>query len=230
VRNFALKSVIFSSSIFCCYIKLITASLFQTVQQRISALFIDQMIPKFIPLGVCSITQTTGPCGGDERVVAFDADDGIGRFGSPAGGPNSVEANYPDLLTTAAKLAADWYGRTNIYPVHGTIVVKDSVLAEHPWAAKSHHDAFSNVKNEWLARPIDGPIEDAAHKCYVVRQKFVGSHPLPYCMKANLAPTRTLEDTIFKQDLTPRHMSVEELFVDPETVLMKRSAIVVRKT
>ncbi len=49
-------------------------------------------------------------------------------------------------------------------------------------------------------------------------------------MKANLAPTRTLEDTIFKQDLTPRHMSVEELFVDPETVLMKRSAIVVRKT
>lgn len=129
VRNFALKSVIFSSSIFCCYIKLITASLFQTVQQRISALFIDQMIPKFIPLGVCSITQTTGPCGGDERVAAFDADDGIGRFGSPAGGPNSVEANYPDLLTTAAKLAADWYGRTHIYPVHGTIVVKDSVLA-----------------------------------------------------------------------------------------------------
>ena len=35
-------------------------------------------------------------------------------------------------------------------------------------------------------------------------------------MKANLPTIKALEDTAFKQSLTPRRMSIDELFVDPE--------------
>jgi 4,5-dihydroxyphthalate decarboxylase len=67
-------------------------------------------------------------------------------------GWKEVEADYPDLLPNAAELEAEYYARTGVYPMHGTIVVKDSVLAEHPWVAKSLYDAFDRAKKEWLAK------------------------------------------------------------------------------
>jgi 4,5-dihydroxyphthalate decarboxylase len=101
--------------------------------------------------------------------------------------------------------------------MHGTIVVKDSVLAEHPWVAKSLFNAFSRAKNEWLARLNANGPQSASDKKYAALQKVVGNDPLPYGMEANLPTIQKLEDTAFKQGLTPKRMSMEELFVDPET-------------
>jgi 4,5-dihydroxyphthalate decarboxylase len=39
---------------------------------------------------------------------------------------------------------------------------------------------------------------------------------LPYGIEANIKTIKALEDTAFKQKLTPRRMSLEDLFVDPE--------------
>jgi 4,5-dihydroxyphthalate decarboxylase len=102
--------------------------------------------------------------------------------------------------------------------MHGTIVVKDSVLAEHPWVAKSLFDAFSRAKNEWLARLDAGTPDNASDKKYAGLRKVVGHDPLPYGMEANLPTIKALEDTAFKQQLTPRRMSLDELFVDPEKI------------
>ena len=152
-----------------------------------------------------------------ELSAGFAANAGIGRTGSPTGGWKTVEAEYPDLFPNAAALEADWYQRTGIYPMHGTIVVKDSVLKEHPWVAKSLFEAFSQAKNEWLKRfDSDAPLTNASDKKYAALRKVVGNDPLPYGMEANLPTIRALEDTAFKQALTPRRMSMEELFVDPE--------------
>src|SRR6185295_16972104 len=110
-----------------------------------------------------------------ELAAGFQGNAGVGRTGAPTGGWQAVDAHYPDLFPDAEELEADWYRRTGIYPMHGTIVVKDSVLAEHPWVAQSLYKAFSRAKDEWLARL------DAAHK----------------------------------QQLTPRKMTIDELFVGP---------------
>jgi 4,5-dihydroxyphthalate decarboxylase len=96
--------------------------------------------------------------------------------------------------------------------------VKDSVLAEHPWVAKSIFNAFSQAKNEWLAKLNAGTPQNASDKKYVALQKVVGNDPLPYGIEPNLATIQKLEDTAFKQGLTPKRMSIEELFVDPEKV------------
>jgi len=100
--------------------------------------------------------------------------------------------------------------------MHGTIVVKDSVLAEHPWVANSLYNAFSRAKDEWLARLHTTPPSNASDKKYAALSKVVGLDPLPYGLAANLKTIEALESTAFKQQLTPRRMSVAELFVDPE--------------
>jgi 4,5-dihydroxyphthalate decarboxylase len=151
-----------------------------------------------------------------ELSAGFAANAGIGRTGSPTGGWKTVDAEYPDLFPNAAELEADWFKRTGIYPMHGTIVVKDSVLKEHPWVAKSLFNAFSQAKSEWLKKLDQGAPTNASDKKYAALRKVVGNDPLPYGMEANLPTIKALEDTAFKQGLTPRRMSMEELFVDPE--------------
>jgi len=152
-----------------------------------------------------------------ELAAGFEGNAGVGRSGSPTGGWKTVEAHYPDLFPNAAELAAEWYKRTGIYPMHGTIVIRDSVLAEHPWIAKAVFDAFSRAKNEWLAC-LDSNGAGAApdSKKYLALRRIVGHDPLPYGIAPNLLTIQALEETAFQQGLTPRRMSVDELFVDPE--------------
>lgn len=151
-----------------------------------------------------------------ELVAGFHGNAGVGRSGSPTGGAwKEVEAHYPDLIPNAAELEAEYYKRTGIYPMHGTIVVKESVIKEHPWVAKSLFDAFSQAKNEWLPS-LDAP--DSEDKKYIELRKIVGPDPLPYGIDANLATIKALEETAFKQGLTTRRMSVEELFINPESL------------
>ena len=150
-----------------------------------------------------------------ELAAGFGANAGIGRTGAPTGGWKEVEADYPDLLPNAAELETEYYARTGVYPMHGTIVVKDSVLAEHPWIAKSIFDAFAQAKKEWLARLDAGEATSKSDKKYLELRKIVGHDPLPYGLQENLKTIETLEATAFKQGLTPRRMTIDELFVDP---------------
>ena len=100
--------------------------------------------------------------------------------------------------------------------MHGTIVVKDEILKAHPWIARSLCDAFAKAKELWLARLRSGEADSASDRKYRALSKIVGDDPLPFGMKQNLATIKALEDTAFKQELTPRQMPIGDIFVDPE--------------
>lgn len=151
-----------------------------------------------------------------ELQAGVEAAAGIGRTGAPTGVWQEVEADYPDLIPNAAEVEADYYRRTGVYPMHGTIVVKDSVLAQHPWIAKSLNDAFTQAKDEWVASLDSGKATGEAADKYRKLQKIVGNDPLPYGIEANRPTIEALEKTAFEQGLTPRRMSMDDLFVDPE--------------
>jgi 4,5-dihydroxyphthalate decarboxylase len=153
-----------------------------------------------------------------ELDAGFHGNAGVGRSGSPTGGWKTVEAHYPDLFPNAEELEAKWYERTAVYPMHGTIVIKDSVLAEHPWVAKSLYQAFSRAKDEWLKRLDAGNANSLSDQKYAKLRKIVGPDPLPYGMAANLKTIEALSATAFKQKLTPKRMPIESLFVDPEKI------------
>lgn len=158
-----------------------------------------------------------------EIEAGFDGNAGLGRSGAPtAGWEKNQQAEappYPDLFPDAEELEAAWFRRTGIYPVHGTIVVKDSVLREHPWVARSLFDAFTRAKAEWMARLTSGEAATAADRKYRDLMKIVGDDPLPYGMGPNMPTIRALEDTAFKQKLIPERMPLKRAWVDPETAL-----------
>ncbi|NKJ48646.1 4,5-dihydroxyphthalate decarboxylase [Burkholderia sp. SG-MS1] len=150
-----------------------------------------------------------------ELSAGFGANAGIGRTGDPTGGWKEVAADYPDLLSNATELESEYYARTGVYPMHGTIVVKDAVLAANPWVAKSIFNAFTQAKQDWLARLDAGEDLSAGDNKYLKLRKIVGHDPLPYGIEENRKTIEALEATAFKQGLTPRRMSMDELFVDP---------------
>jgi 4,5-dihydroxyphthalate decarboxylase len=149
-----------------------------------------------------------------EIAAGFDANAGIGRSGSPTGGGWQVrEASYPELFPNAEELEGAWYRKTGIYPMHGTIVVKDEILRRHPWVAGAIFDAFSNAKMQWLAKLRAGEADTASDRKYRKLAELVGD-PLPYGTQANLDTMEALTDTAFKQKLTPRRMNTSDVFVE----------------
>ncbi len=80
--------------------------------------------------------------------------------------------------------------------------------------ARSLYDAFSQAKALWLTRLRSAEANSDSDRKYRRLAKVVGNDPLPFGMKQNLPTIEALEDTAFKQKLTPRRMPIEELFVD----------------
>jgi 4,5-dihydroxyphthalate decarboxylase len=153
-----------------------------------------------------------------ELVAGFDGNAGIGRAGPPVAGWDKKQvatSRYPELFENAEVLEAEWFKRTGIYPMHGTIVVKDSILAAHPWVAESLLRAFEQAKAEWFG-VLDSSVATAADKKYSQFRKIVGTDPLPNGLKANLPTIQALEEYSFRQGLIPHRMPVKEAFVDLE--------------
>lgn len=149
--------------------------------------------------------------------AGFAGNAGIGRSGAPDGGWRTEDtSHYPDLFADAAVLEADWYRRTRIYPMHATIVVKDSVLAGHPWVARALFDAFAQAKREWLDRLEAGTADTVGDRKYRALRAIVGPDPLPYGLAANRPSIQALAETAFRQGLTPSRQALEQIFVDPE--------------
>ncbi len=156
-----------------------------------------------------------------EISAGFSGNAGLGRAGKPTAGWDAKKippADYPDLFPDAKSLEAAWFKKTGIYPMHGTIVVKDSVLREHPWVARSLHDAYSAAKQEWLATLRINSSDSASDKKYRELMPVVGEDPLPFGIGSNRATIAALESYAYKQKLIPRRMPIEELFVDPNKV------------
>jgi 4,5-dihydroxyphthalate decarboxylase len=95
-------------------------------------------------------------------------------------------------------------------------VVKDAILKEHPWVARSLSDAFQRAKAEWLVRLKRGLGQTADDVKYRKLMSIIGDDPLPYGLAENARTIEALEDTAYKQGLIPRRMSIAELFLDPK--------------
>lgn len=154
-----------------------------------------------------------------EIQAGFAGNAGLGRAGAPTSGwdANKIAPgeSYPDLFPNARELEAQWHKRTGVYPMHGTIVIKESVLKERPWVAKSLLDAFTHAKEDWLPRMRSGEANGATDQKFRAMMDIVGADPLPFGVADNIKTIEALESFASKQRLTPRRLSLSELFVDP---------------
>jgi 4,5-dihydroxyphthalate decarboxylase len=154
-----------------------------------------------------------------ELQAGFTGPAGIGRAGAPTAnweqGGQTPTQNYPELIPDSAAVEADWYRRTGIYPIHGTIVVKTDVLSKHPWIARALYEAFSTTKYGYVERLERGQGDTDNDKRYRSLMPLVGD-PLPYGIKANRASIEALMTYALQQKLIPERMPLEQAFVDPE--------------
>ena len=117
------------------------------------------------------------------------------------------------LFRSSAELEAAWYKRTGVYPMHGLIVVKDKLLAEHPWLARSLYDAFLEAKNRYVEGLRAGKVVTADDKKYAGFMPLLGD-PLPYGVKENLASIQCMIDYTHQQGMIPRRFGIEETFIN----------------
>lgn len=152
-----------------------------------------------------------------ELQAGFTGPAGIGRAGPPTGnweaGGQTAAQVYPELIPDVEKVEHDWYRRTKIYPIHGTIVVKDEALKKHPWLARSLMDAFTKAKAPYLANLKAGKGDTADDKKY---RSFLPlmDDPLPYGVSANKASTEALITYALQQKLIPSRPSFSDVFVE----------------
>jgi 4,5-dihydroxyphthalate decarboxylase len=143
---------------------------------------------------------------------------GIGRAGPPQenwGVGSQRPLNYVELFPDAQRLEAAWFRRTGIYPVHGLIVVKDELLKQYPWLAKSLFDAFVESKTHYLAQlKSGGPVSDQDN--HYRRMAAIVGDPVPYGLRANLPAIDAIITYCHQQGLLAKRHAAEELFVDPE--------------
>jgi 4,5-dihydroxyphthalate decarboxylase len=98
--------------------------------------------------------------------------------------PTLVRPVIPD----ADAAAAAWSGRTGVHPINHVVVVKDALLAEHPWLA------------------------DELMRLFVASRQHANG-TVPYGIAANRPAIELLMRYAAQQALIPRAYSVEELFV-----------------
>ncbi|OBR50041.1 ABC transporter substrate-binding protein [Paraburkholderia tropica] len=153
--------------------------------------------------------------------AAFTGNAGIGRAGAPnqnwqaTGG--GAAGCYDELFADAAEQEAAWYARTGIYPIHGLLVVKDSVLAENPHVARALFDACVAAKEWYLSRLASDTSSFDTDAHYRAMQRIVGADPLPYGVEANRPSIDALIRYCFEQRLLPRQFRAEDLFINPAT-------------
>jgi 4,5-dihydroxyphthalate decarboxylase len=154
-----------------------------------------------------------------EIQAGFTGPAGVGRAGPPISNwdmnapTGGATGTYPELIADVENVEADWYRRTGIYPIHGLIVVKDEVIAKHPWLARAMMDAFTAAKLPYLEQLRLGVGDAPEDKRY--RGFFsLMNDPLPYGMAANRPSIDALVTYALQQKLIPSRPELDRVFVN----------------
>jgi 4,5-dihydroxyphthalate decarboxylase len=137
---------------------------------------------------------------------------GIGRSGAPRANwetpaaptmAASRSASLVPLFPDAPAREVDWYRRTRILPFHGLIVIKNAVLAEHPWVAAALLRAFQASKTLHLNQPTQRSE---------IQEMIGGGDPLPFGLAANRPSIEALIQYAYRQKIISEMVRPEAVF------------------
>jgi 4,5-dihydroxyphthalate decarboxylase len=147
---------------------------------------------------------------------------GIGRSGPPTANweaaaaqavAASTAAQLVPLFPQARVLEMEWYQRTKIFPMHGLIVIKKAVLAEHPWVAPALLRAFQASKERHLKHLADSGPSTADDRHILETQEMIGGgDPLPFGLEANRPTIEALIQYAYSQKIIPAKVAPEAVF------------------
>ncbi len=120
-----------------------------------------------------------------------------------------VQYMFPDPIAEGKR----FYGKTGIYPINHTLVVRRSLLEKHPWIALNLYSAFLNAKNDVTrrAKAAMAPWIEVGALGEQAEQGF-SADPLAYGVKAARPVLETVAQYLQEQGLTDRRVALEEVF------------------
>lgn len=146
------------------------------------------------------------------------ADGDIDGFVGPRW-PRCFDEGHPDvgrLFADSIAAAADHFKRTGIFPIMHVLGVRRTLAEAHPWLPGALMKAFSEAKdiaqaalNDTSATKVTMPFVEDNLK--IVKQ-LMGDNFWSYGIADNARTLDTFCEIHYQQGLSPRRLSVEELF------------------
>ncbi|HEX2931887.1 MAG TPA: hypothetical protein VHV54_19320 [Candidatus Binatia bacterium] len=141
---------------------------------------------------------------------AFNVIDRSTHMRASEGDWSKVKPLFPDQIAEAKR----FFDEHGFVPVNHTYIIRGDVYREHPGIAVKLYDAFVKAKahaRETLSERMPEALVFGP-EYFAMTQEILGDDPFPYGIKANLAMIETIASFSHEQGLTPRKMTIEELF------------------
>jgi len=125
-----------------------------------------------------------------------------------------VRPMFPDREAEGRR----YYAKTGIYPINHTVVVRRTLLEQHPWIALNLYSAFMAAKSEVTQRGeaylrnyfTTGQLGDEV-------KRALAHDPMAYGVRAARPVLETIAQHVHEQGLTARRVGLEEIFA-PSTM------------
>jgi 4,5-dihydroxyphthalate decarboxylase len=120
-----------------------------------------------------------------------------------------VRPMFPDREAEGRR----YYAKTGLYQINHTVVVRRSLLEQHPWIALNLYSAFAAAKAE-VARAgelylrnyfVTGLIGDDTRRA-------LATDPMAYGVQSARKVLETITQYVHEQGLTARRVGLEEIF------------------
>jgi 4,5-dihydroxyphthalate decarboxylase len=125
-----------------------------------------------------------------------------------------VRRLFPDPIAEGRR----YFAKTGLFPINHGMVVRRSIYEQHPWVALNIFNAFRLAKEQLAAetRELTATHFDLGLLPPEARQGLAVD-PYPYGVKSNRQVLETVADYSYEQGLTPRRLSLDEVFA-PSTL------------
>ena len=145
---------------------------------------------------------------------------GTGRAGAPTANWEAAAAKVAEetqlktrtVIPNAKEEETAWYKRTGIYPIHGVVVVKDSLLREYPQLGAELFKAFKASKELYLKKLAEKGPQTKEDQTNLNRMAMLGPDPLPYGLERNRPSVDALIDYAYNQKIISNRYKAEDLF------------------
>jgi 4,5-dihydroxyphthalate decarboxylase len=125
---------------------------------------------------------------------------------------SKIKPLFPDRMAEGAR----FYKQHGFLPVNHAYIIRGDIYKKYPWVAFNLYTGFVKAKalvRAKLLEDIPAALFFAPEYAAMTR-KLLGDDPFPYGIKANKALLDTIIGFSYEQGLTPRRMTVEELFAE----------------
>jgi 4,5-dihydroxyphthalate decarboxylase len=133
----------------------------------------------------------------------------VDRSGVDLSGNAAIRTLFPDPAAEGAR----YYQKTGIFPINHGMVIRRSILDQHPWVAINLFKAMAEARDRVAARArsLAGVYFDLG-LLPTEKRSALAFDPYPYGVKANLKVLQTIAEYSHEQGLTPRVVGLDEVF------------------